>query len=746
MAPALRSRLFIFAPVLLLILSSAQLLKAENCKPAARPHIALVLEGGGALGLAHLGVLKVLEEERIPVSFVTGTSMGAIVGAAYASGQSLEDIQKLLSDTDWDQLFSESPPRRMVEYRQKSGKDGEIFGDARLGIKDGSFVAPVALVEGQYIELFYQRLFGKVPQEISFDELPVAYRAVAADFETGDQVILSSGNLSKAARASMAVPGFFSPVEIDGRLLVDGGITNNFPVDVALKQEADVIIAVQFDNPLRKRDKLTSPLNISAQILDLLLSHTSRAGLRLLRPQDILIQPAVTSFSSTSFKQAREIMQTGEGAAKGILPRLRQLSTSADNFATYQKCRSGSPAYAPRVDYLRAEGVQTREVTDLIERLNPQIGKPLDRNQIDKAIREAFQSGNYQRIGYSLEERDTRQGLVIEALPKEWSKNNLRFGFALEDDFQGSSAYSMGVDARFNRLNSYGGYADAQVEIGRNPRLFTEIYQPIWKDGFVFIAPEAGLSRTPLFVRQDGQEAARYEREKALAGIKAGLAFGRYGEATVGMERGFGRLDRIIGDPALPEFDYDIGNFVSRVVFDQLNHPDFPTKGYRFSLRNIASRGSIGSSDNFQQTSLSASVPLTAGKTTLLLGAEAAVSSDNLPIERSFSLGGVFDISGFAQSSLTSDNYMVGRALMYHRLIQGNSSLYDFGGYLGASLEYASLHTQIESIGDDTGILAGSAFVGIDTPILPVYLVFGFSDMSEHSVYLNFGRLSVRKR
>lgn len=284
------------------------------------PTVGLVLEGGGALGFAHVGVIKVLEEERIPVHSIAGTSMGSIVGAAYASGRTIKELEDVLSNTDWDALFNESVPRDVLNYRLKAGRDGEIFGDSKFALNGGEIIT--ALVEGQKIEPLFQQLFGKVPANTSFDDLPIPFRAVAADVETGDAVVLDHGSLAMAARASMSVPGFFSPVELDGRLLVDGGISDNFPVEVARSMNPDALIGVEFKFEALRRDQLTSPLAISGQIPNLFLERTTANSRALMRPGDVMIYPIVTGFTATSFASATEIMKTGEDAARKLVPQL----------------------------------------------------------------------------------------------------------------------------------------------------------------------------------------------------------------------------------------------------------------------------------------------------------------------------------------------------------------------------------------------------------------------------------------
>ena len=224
---------------------------------AAAPRIGLALSGGGARGAAHIGVLKVLEELRVPVHCVAGTSFGAIVGGTYASGTPPGKLEEIVRTTDWDDVFRDRPPREEISIRRKADDYKTLFAP-EYGIKEGSVFLPKGIVAGVSIETFLRKLTAPAAGIDDFGKLPIPFRAVAADIETGEEVVLSRGNVARAMRASMAVPGAIAPVEIDGRLLVDGGIANNLPIDVTRKLCADIIIAVNISTPPLKRDEITS--------------------------------------------------------------------------------------------------------------------------------------------------------------------------------------------------------------------------------------------------------------------------------------------------------------------------------------------------------------------------------------------------------------------------------------------------------------------------------------------------------
>ncbi len=719
---------------------------AENIGGKKRPKIAVVLEGGGAKGFAHVGVLKVLEALHVPVDIIVGTSMGSIVGAAYASGRTIAEMEEVLSATNWDDLFDETPPREEVHFRQKAGRERELFGDAKVGIKDSKLVIPTALVQGQNVEPMLQQLFGKAPASVDFDDLPIPYRAVAADVETGEAVILDSGSLATSARASMSVPGFFAPVELNGRLLVDGGITNNLPIDVALDMGADVIIAVECVDHLKTRDKLTGPLAIPSQILDMLLERTTQNALKLLRTQDLHIKVEMGGYSSTSFNNATEIMKLGEETARTLSTDLSKLAISDTEYQSYYQHRTGETEYTPVIEYIQVEGVVGYHVAEIKKSLHNQVDKPLDRKQVMEDLTPIVQSGDFSKVTYNIEEKDGKKGLVVKATPKDWLKNYARVGFSLEDNFDGGSSYSMALETRINELNELGAYTDLQLEVGKSPRAFIEFYQPLYQGSSFFIAPEASFSKQELPIRNADTIVAEFQRQENALGLKGGYSLGKYGEISLGWKWGQGWLERRIGEPTIPDFDYDIGEVFGKIALDQFDNPDFPTKGYRLNLLGSGSRDGLGASDDFEKASINASLPLTFGATTILFNAEAGYAPEDLPAERYSSFGGFFDISGFEQGSLVASNYWIYRTAAYYRIAKGGSALFPFGGYLGGTVEVASLRSSLEALRDRPNVIGGSLFIGADTPLIPIYLGFGLSDESEKSVYLNVGRISGRRR
>ena len=290
-----------------------------------RPKIGLVLGGGGAAGVAHVGVLKVLEANHIPIDVIAGNSMGAIVGSLYASGMSAAEIETVVNDLDWTQLFRDDPSYQIKSYDQKQ-QSADFFSAIRVGVSRDGVKLPSGLIDGQRLMFELRRLLQPVDRISNFDRLPIPFRAVATDIRTGETVVLKQGNLATAVRASMSIPGLFAPVTIDDRLLVDGLVSNNLPVDVARQMGADIVIVSSI--PPETNRKLDSALDISLQSMDLLMRKSSDSQLASLTDKDILILPPVGDIGNLAFDRVAETIPRGVKGAQAQLAALQKLATT----------------------------------------------------------------------------------------------------------------------------------------------------------------------------------------------------------------------------------------------------------------------------------------------------------------------------------------------------------------------------------------------------------------------------------
>jgi NTE family protein len=697
--------------------------------------------------MAHVGVLKVLEANRIPVDVITGTSMGSIVGAAYASGCAVPEMEQVLFETDWDALFNETLKREDVEYRNKYGRGGQFLGDAKIGIKEGALARFSGVVSGQHVLPLLQKLYHRTPGEIDFSALPVPFCAVAADIETGEAVPLRSGELAYAARASMAVPGFFTPVMLDDRALVDGGIANNLPVDLALEMGAERLIVVDLVVDLKKKDELGNMLGIAGQIISLLLQQNSMLQRQNMRPGDLLLLPNLKGFGATDFKRGKEILARGETVALENVEALKAFSVSEEEYAAYKAHREASTKDDAIITAVRISSDIEPLVPHLQRSFSFQVGKPLDTQAVERAVDTVYNEGELASLSYTVE-KDVDGGRVLAVTAKKpsWYDQYLQVGFSLQDDFQGNSAYQLAMGARFNDLNSAGGMLDVRLDIGWRPLFELDFYQPISYEGGFFVNPLLSLDRYQVPVRVGDEEIAEYQRSRITGGAGVGHRLGKSGEIQIGARRGNGDFKRQVGDPSLREGSYQIGNYFGQINFDSRDTPDFARKGTLFDFEVARNTEILGSSEDFTQLQGSFQQPISFGANTIALSTDYGVSFQTIDPGRVFILGGMFDLAGYQPGGLAASDFVVGRITYYRELASAGGPLARLNLFGGGSFEMASLRSDLELIHDNTGIVAGMLFVGVDTPIVPLYFAAGINNDDEASFYLNIGRIFRPRR
>ena len=394
------------------------------------PKTCLVLGGGGARGAAHIGVLKVLEREHIPVDCITGTSMGAIVGGLYAAGYKADEIEIVLDGIDWKDMFSDDPPREDLPMRRKED-ELRFLGGIELGLRDGKIAFPRGVVQGQKLQLLLRRLLLSTLQTKKFDDLPIPFRSIATDIGSGEKVVFADGDLPSAIRASMSVPAAFAPIRYRGHLLVDGGIVDNVPIDEARAMGGERLIVVDVGMPLATEDQLNSPFSIANQMLGAMMKKLTDEQLRTLGAHDVLIVPALGNLDSAAFNRSPEAVVFGEAAAEQHLDKLRTFAvgdTEYSRFAGAHRQRAFDP---PLIAFLEVRSNRSRTAGYVEQRLSDVVGKPFDPKQIEKEIGSAYGEGSYERITYDFVDREGATGLSVQPVDKGWGPNFLRIGLRL---------------------------------------------------------------------------------------------------------------------------------------------------------------------------------------------------------------------------------------------------------------------------------------------------------------------------
>ena len=387
----------------------------------ARKKIGLALSGGGARGAAHIGVLRVLEELRVPVDYIAGTSMGSIVGGLYAAGYTPDQIEMILEQTDWNKTFTDQSSRPDKPFRRKLDDRGFLV-KSRLGYNNGSVQFPLGVLQGQHLEQTFATTLFPVRHIQYFDDLTIPFRAVAADLETGEAVVIGEGNLATATRASMSIPGLLAPVEWQGKFLVDGGIANNLPINVVREMGADIVIAVDIGSPLRTKEKLNSVLDVSQQLIGLLTIDNILEQKASLKPTDILIVPELGDFSSADFANATSVIEAGSEATRSIQASLASLSVSEKNWVARPPLDTRENI-STIIDFIEFNNDSRLNDQVLLSRMSTQIGEPLVLSELQRDIDKIFGLDVFQEVRYDIIRKDEKTGLLITAEKKSWGPN-----------------------------------------------------------------------------------------------------------------------------------------------------------------------------------------------------------------------------------------------------------------------------------------------------------------------------------
>lgn len=702
-----------------------------------RPKIGLALSGGGARGGAHVGILKTLEELNVSVDYIAGTSMGAIIGGFYAAGYSADEIEDFLETTDWKKALRDQPARKDRTMRKKE-LDGQFLIPYRVGFNKGKLQLPLGAIEGQHLDQIFHRILLPVVEVRDFGKLKVPFRAVATDLVTGEEVVLSQGSLPDALRASMSVPGVFAPVRHEGRMLVDGGMSNNLPVSVVRDMGADIVIAVDISTPLLTEEQLTSVLSVTEQLTNFLTRRNTQAQIESLGSGDILIVPELGDFSSTDFEGAREIVEKGAQAAMAQRNELAALAVDGSGRESSPKdwVERAEKEYIVHFVDIANDSVLNDEI--IRSRLAVDLGQPLDLGKLEKSVDSIYSLDIFESVTYNLvKDEQGHQGLRIHAVPRDWGPNYLQFGLELANDFAGNSDFKLGAAYTRNALNSLGGELRTTIAIGREDELIFDFYQPIDRQAQWFIEPQLYWRRENYNYWENDIRVAELEISGPGGGIGIGRNFSTRNRLSLNYEFSSADAAVITGELGFPiDEEVDIGELLLDFRHDSLDSLYFPTSGgfHRLAYRHASE--SLGAAKDFEQFLATGSFVLSHGRNTALLNYEAGYSFDDAaPVERWFGLGGFGRMSGLAPNQLSGRQEALAVLAYYRRL----NDIDFFPAYAGITLEAGNVWNSKDEMGFDDLRYSGSIFVGAETPLGPVYLAVGHSDNGDTAAYFYVG-------
>lgn len=703
--------------------------------------VALVLSGGGARGVAHLGVLKVLEELRVPVDCVVGTSMGAIVGGAYASGLSVEEMERRVREADWGEMFLNTLPRDRQPFREKLDAAGNRSA-ITMGYGPEGFLLPLSAIAGQQLDRFLTGLAGDAESRSSFDTLALPFRAIATDLESGAMVVMNGGPLWRAMRASMAVPGVFLPIEHDGRLLVDGGLVMNLPVDVGRELCGEHVIAVNLGTPPLSRERLTTATDIVLQAINLALEQNVQQQLGRLGAGDALVEVELGDISSRDFGRVLETIPLGERAARAAADQLARFAVDADSYARWQaqrQTRLRRPA--PIITAVEVEGLRYVPEHGVLAGLRQRTGVALDSRRLENDLERLYAGGDFERLRYRVERDGAYGRLKVEAVEKSWGPNYLRFGGGFAADFEGDGAVGLYAGLSRRWINPWDGRLNLDLHLGTSNRLRGELYQPLGLRSSWFVAPVLQVGSRTVPVYQDGRKLADFRVREGTAGVDLGYELGEWGELRLGWHRGREKGEVVSGADVYPRQRTEHGKLRLAAVIDRLDSPFFPRRGYSASVLGEWHDARFGSDLDYRYAAFDAIWAASSGPHSVLVNFLLAGSPDReLPAAGRYTLGGLFRLSGYRYGELAADQVALG-SLSYYRRINTLPEMIGRGVYLGGTVEWAALRNYALDRPSPGNRSSLALFLGADTVLGPLYLGVAYaSRVGEPRYYLLFGQ------
>jgi NTE family protein len=733
------------ASVLLALASLPAMTQELPREVANRPRIGLVLSGGGARGAAHVGVLKVLEQLHIPIDAIAGTSMGAVVGGLYASGMSAAEIERQFASVDWNDAFRDRPQRLDLNFRRKR-EDRQYPVQFPLGFRDGQFQLPSGLIQGQKLTQILRQLTLPVAQVKDFDHLPTRFRAVATDLETGDAVVIDRGDLVTALRASVSAPGIFAPVEREGRLLVDGGIAKNLPVDIAREMGVDVLIVVDVGFPLSTREQLRSVASVSNQMLAILIRRESEKQRALLQPGDILISPALQRTSSFDFSKLPRTVALGETAGRAFEAQLRALSINGEQYERYMAGRRPGAA-APMVDFVRVDAASQAYAAPVAALFGDLAGMPLDPKDLQKRVNRYYGQGVLETLDYRLETQEPETGsgptgLTLTARRNSWGPNYLRFALRLQDDFDGNATYDAAARMVLTELNSLGAEWTWDGQIGVSPHIGTEVYLPFSLQQRWFVAPHAlfQVRNVPEVVNE--QRIGELRVRSLRFGADLGRAINNSGELRFGLERETGSSNQRFHEAREPRESFDTTEYFVRYSLDTLDSVSFPRRGNALGLEWRSPLGDLSKDEPSDALRFDFRTVHSWGRNTGIFWTTAGTLLDpQLTDARNFfPLGGFLNLSGLPADTLSGPQLGIVRLIYMRKLGNGGEGFLNLPLYAGASFETGNTWNSRSDMDFGSARKDFSVFMGVDTFVGPVYFAVGYDTLGSSALYLSVGR------
>jgi NTE family protein len=644
-------------------------------QPGSRPKVALVFEGGGALGFAHIGVIQWIEEHHIPVDYVAGTSMGGLVGGLYASGMSAQEIADFVGGINWTAVLSGQVPFSALSYRRKEDKLA-FPNRLEFGLKHG-FSLPNGLNSGSAVGLLLDERMLPYYDLKNFDDLPIPFRCVATDLTTGREHVFKDGSLAQAMRSTMSIPGFFAPVAHGTEVYSDGAAVNNLPVDVARNMGADVVIAVYLDTGTFDRSTLESLVGVAGRNLQILIAANEEKSMK---DANILLKADVSKFTSGEFEKSAEIIPKGVEVAQQHAAELEKYAVNNADWQAYLKERSSRRRTAvPEPKFVEIYGLHGVQQTEVANEFTQYVNKPVDTEKIEKTINDLQGTGIYSSISYNMIDRDGKTGLLVRPRLKDYGPPFLNVGVTLLSNDANDIQLGMGGRATFFGMAGPGSELRMNVSVGQIAGINGELYKPLAAGKRYFVAPRLYYEHTVSAFFSGSQQLAEYTQERNGLGVDLGFRFNAKAELRLGEDYQWYGESLRVGTPI--EQTFHITPFVSSVRFQYLGQDSaqLPTRGSelrtQYNYRTQRPNSSVG----FSQWNSTMAHFIPVRSRGIIFGTGSGGTSfgaRDLGLA-GFSLGGPLRLSAYHQGELLGNDYFLAQAGYLHRLLKLNPVIGD---------------------------------------------------------------------
>jgi NTE family protein len=632
-----------------------------------RPKIGVALEGGGAMGLAHIGVLRWFEEHHIPVDYVAGTSMGGLVGGFYATGMTPEEMQDLIGGLDWREVLGDRTPYADLSYRRK--EDQRAYPNSLIfGLRHG-LSAPAGLIAGHQIGLLIDRVTLPYYGISSFDDMPVPFRCVATDLVSGQSHVFKDGPLGIALRSTMSIPGAFSPVREGKAVYVDGGLLDNLPTDVVRKMGAEIVIAVHLEAAPVEANDIRSVFSVLNYSVSAVVTENEMRSLEL---ADSIISVPLGEFTTVDYAESEPIMQRGYDAAKTKARMLEAFALKDADWKAYLQTRKGRErTELPVPQFVKVEGTSEREAVDVARYLKGFSGKPIEPHQLDRALTRLTGVGRFDSASYWLTEQDGKAGLLVRVVEKNDAPPMFQTAFEVDGSQAGNVDFTTGTRFTFMDVAGYRSEWRTDLLLGNTYGIQTELYRPFWPESRWFFAPHADASDTAFQIYAKNDPLADYRIYRINIGGDLGYSFGRFSELRVGYQVGSLNTKLRLGTPEIPSVEGRVGQSHLHYLLDHTDDPVIPRRGFSAESNFQWFDQSPGAASSFpsMEQKLGFFQPMT--RTVSFFaegqgGSTFGTKSTGIP---QFFLGGPLRLSAYGINEFQGNQYYLFRAGFVHDLL-----------------------------------------------------------------------------